>query len=242
MQTEDDLKPEVESKTAEILKISELPKPYYQDEHVTLYHGDCRELLPLMPKVDLVLTDPPYGISWKSPHKKYDGNNNKWVDIANDDGSLDLRFLFEYGKNQVVWGAENFVYALPFRGRWICWYKRSDVTKPNTMPSGDFELAWMSKTKGFYKFFQIIHGGVINANSQKGNNEKRLHPTEKPISLMQNCIELFKDIKSVLDPFAGSGTTLIAAKRMGLKVIGIEIEEKYCEVTANRLRQEVLGL
>jgi site-specific DNA-methyltransferase (adenine-specific) len=212
-------------------------EPYYQDDYVTLYHADCREVLPHLEPVDLVLTDPPYGIGWKSPHKKYDGSSNEWNDIANDNGSLDLRFLFEYGKNQVVWGANNFINTIPFNGRWICWYKRSDATKPNTMPGSDFELAWMSKTKGFYKFFQIVHGGVINANSQRGNNEKRLHPTEKPISLMQNCIELFKDAQSILDPFAGSGTTLIAAKRMGLKAIGIEIEEKYCEIIANRLRQ-----
>ena len=219
-----------------------LPKPYYQDDHCTIYHGDCRDIITHLEPVDLVLTDPPYGINYQPNYKTYAGQRNTFSPIRNDDGSLDLGFLFNYGKEQIIFGAENFG-GFPHRGRWICWFKRSWRTKANSMPSGDFELAWMSKRSGFYKFFQVIHGGAVNANSESGaNNDPRFHPTEKPIPLLRSCIELFSDSNTILDPFMGSGTTLRAAKDLGRKAIGIEIEEKYCEIAVKRLRQEVLPL
>jgi site-specific DNA-methyltransferase (adenine-specific) len=109
------------------------------------------------------------------------------------------------------------------------------------MHGGDFELAWDSRKSGFYKFYHIVHGGVINADSTFGNNEKRFHPTQKPISLMGFCIN-DTSAQTILDPFMGSGTTLRAAKDLGRKAIGIEIEEKYCEIAAKRMSQEVLNL
>ena len=110
--------------------------------------------------------------------------------------------------------------------------------KPNTMFSGDFELAWMDRTTGFYKFINVIHGGCINANSTIGNNQKRVHPAEKPISLMVWCIELSKSTGKIVDPFIGSGTTAIACERLNRRWIGIEIEEKYCEIAAKRIEKE----
>lgn len=217
-------------------------KPYYQHEGIVIYNADCREVLPIIEKVDLVLTDPPYGISYDPKvHKKYDGSENDHQEIKGD-VDVNYSFLLSMPCNQIIWGAENFYQQLPFRGRWICWDKRSPVTEANKMPSGDFELAWMNKKTGFYKMFRIIHGGVINANSECGaNNDPRLHPTEKPISLMRSCIELFPDSQIVCDPFMGSGTTLRAAKDLNRQAIGIEIEEKYCEIAAKRLSQEVFN-
>lgn len=101
-----------------------------------------------------------------------------------------------------------------------------------------FELAWTSRKSGFDQMFRVLHGGVVNKNGGK-----RIHPTEKPITLMLQIIEkIYPDVGVVLDPFSGSGTTLRAAKDLRKKAIGIEIEERYCELTANRLRQEVLCL
>lgn len=215
--------------------------PYYQDKFCTIYHGDCREILPHLEPVDLVLTDPPYGIGYTPINRRYDGSLNTWQRIANDEKKMDLSFLFTVGRDYIIFGAENFLKQLPHCGRWICWHKRSCNTPSNSMLSGDFELAWMSKQSGFYKFFRVVHGGVINANSPVGcNNAKRDHPTEKPIALLRMCIELFPKCKTILDPFMGSGTTLRAAKDLGRKAIGIELEEKYCEVAAKRLCQEVL--
>ena len=220
---------------------TEKMKPYYDHKGITIWHGDCREILPTLPKVDLVLTDPPYGIDYTPINKKWDGSKNDWEKIKGDDVENDFSILFKCSENQVIFGAENFYKQLPFRGRWICWHKRSPIWPENSVQqTSDFELAWMSKTTGTYKFFRCIHGGVINANSTEGNNQKRLHPTEKPIGIIRKCMELFNDVKTTCDPFMGSGTTLVAAKELGRKAIGIEIEEKYCEIAAKRLAQDVL--
>ena len=215
-----------------------LPKPYYQDEYVTLYHGDCRELLPLMPRVDLVLTDPPYGIGYVPGDNK--PGATKYNVIANDENTKIVEELFKYYNAILSWcvfGANNFPHLLPHRGRWICWDKRCSESADKMLGSS-FELAWTNRTNGFDKMFRVLHGGVVNKNGGK-----RVHPTEKPITLMSQILQsIYPDKKFILDPFAGSGTTLRAAKDLGLSCIGIELEEKYCEVAANRMRQEILGL
>jgi len=234
--SEDDLKQREESEADPILKNPKLPKPYYQDDYVTLYHADCREVLPLLEPVDLVLTDPPYGIGWAG----HSGSDIKWQAIANDQSTNVVKALFEWlapSQNAVIFGANCFPDLLPHRGRWLCWDKRCSE-KADKMLGSPFELAWVNKTSGFDSMFRVLHGGVVNKNGGK-----RIHPTEKPITLMSQIIQvLYPESLTILDPFAGSGTTLRAAKDLRRRCIGIEIEEKYCEVAANRLRQEVLGL
>lgn len=105
------------------------------------------------------------------------------------------------------------------------------------MLGASFELAWTNCTSGFGKMYRIMHGGVVNANGGA-----RLHPTEKPIELMRRIILDYGPAQRILDPFMGSGTTLRAAKDLERCAIGIEIEERYCEVAAKRLEQEVLPL
>lgn len=207
-------------------------------EHIgdaTLYLGDCMDILPTLGKVDAVVTDPPYGINYDpSSHTRYNGENNGFDAIANDDIETDLSLIFSLDCEMIIWGAENLYRQLPHRGRWICWHKRSYATKPNSMPSGDFELAWMNKKTGFYKYVQVIHGGVINADSLNGNNEPRFHPTQKPVKLLEFCIELVK-WGTILDPFMGSGTTGVACANLGRKFIGIEIEPKYFDIACKRI-------
>lgn len=204
----------------------------------TLYLGDYLEILPTLGPVDAVVTDPPYGIGYNPQiHKLYNGRLNNKSKIIGDNIEPDLSKIFALECFKIIWGAENFYKQLPHRGRWICWYKRSNITRPNSMPSGDFELAWMDKKHGFYKYINIIHGGVINRDSIKGNNQERYHPTQKPISLMEFCISLSNNANIIFDPFMGSGTTGIACINLGRKFIGIEIEPKYFDIACKRIQE-----
>ena len=208
-------------------------KAYYQDKWVTIYHGDCREILPQLDvKVDLVLTDPPYGIGWNCPYP----NSRKFSPIIGDDGSLDLRFLFLLPYDLVIFGANNVPQLLPHKGVWLCWDKRVTVEADKILGS-QFELLWTNKTHGFQKIYRVQHGGFINDNAK---NQPRLHPTEKPIRLLELILLDYPTSQMVLDPFFGSGTTGMACKKLSRKCIGIEIEEKYCEIAARRCSQEVM--
>ena len=220
-----------------------LPEPYYHDEKygLTIYHGDCREILPELPKVDLVLTDPPYGIDYDPKmYSKWDGSDNEWDKIVNDLEMIDYHFLFSLdSRTKVVFGAENILSFVPHRGRWICWDKKL-YEKNDSSIGSPFEIAWVDVNTGFYKMYRVLHNGVVNADSVRGNNQKRFHPTQKPVKLFRSIIQDFSKDGTILDPFMGSGTTLVAAKQLGRKAIGIEIEEKYCEIAVKRLRQDVL--
>lgn len=200
-------------------------KPYYQDSAVTIYHGDCRDSFWLTPnaKVDLLLTDPPYGIGKlmqggkNTGHWNHLSQGNSW-----DLESPDIQFLLNAAKQQIVWGGNYF--KLPINRCWLAWVKTNSVRT-----QADMELAWTNLDQPA-RTFQAPTGGSYH----------REHPTQKPLELMAWCISLADAPVVVLDPFMGSGTTLRAAKDLGRKAIGIEIEEKYCEIAAKRMAQEVL--
>jgi len=219
--------------------VGELPKPYYQDDYVTLYHADCRKVLPLLEPVDLVLTDPPYGISWNTNSKRFSGGNKNskskrgvgrdWgTSIVGDDKEFDPTPFLSY-PHVILFGFNNYLSKLP-RGSVLVWIKRNDAAFNSFL--SDAEIAWQKGGSGVYCYRDLSLAAEANF---------RLHPTQKPLPLMKWCIKRSKATGIILDPFMGSGTTLRAAKDLGRKAIGIEIEEKYCEVAANRLRQEVLG-
>lgn len=135
-----------------------------------------------------------------------------------------LTSLFVSSQKQIVWGGN--YYALPPSRGWLVWYKR------DAPPSlADAELAWTSIDMNT----QLFDWPIAASNSERVG-----HPTQKPVALMRWAIRCAGECGSILDPFMGSGTTLRAAKDLGRKAIGIEIEERYCEIAANRLRQEVL--
>ncbi len=202
-----------------------LPTPYYDDgQGIVIYHGDCRDILPRLGPVDLVLTDPPYGLgeimqggTWGAAEKYADFR--RW-DIA---PSYELLLDLTFNNFAIIWGG-NYFY-LPGARCWLVWDKRNAVP---TM--ADCELAWTNLDKPTKRFSWGV--GVHNYG----------HPTEKPLELMTWCITQVPDAGTILDPFMGSGTTLRAAKDLGRKCIGIEIEEKYCEIAVRRLAQEVLPL
>lgn len=213
-------------------------KPYYEHGGITIYHGDCRDVLPTLEPVDLVLTDPPYGIDLNPDNRRFSGGSqaarrgmrgrNGQKRIANDDQEFEPAFILNFGKNQIIWGWHNFPDKLP-RGTCLVWLKRHDEAFGSFL--SDAETAWMSKGHGVYCRRDLSNNAIA---------KERLHPTQKPESLMRWCLEFFPNAATVLDPFMGSGTTLRAAKDLGRKAVGIEIEERYCEIAANRLRQEVL--
>ena len=205
-------------------------KPYYESEGITIYHGDCREILPEIEKVDLVLTDPPYGIN--ATNRPQPGAIT-YAPIVGDECAPDLSFLFNIDADLVVFGANCFPSQLPFRGRWLVWDKRCD-DRADAMLGSPVELAWTSRASGFDWICRIQHGGVVNADRAEGD---RFHPTQKPVGLMHFVIQKYPSAQTILDPFMGSGTTLVAAKNLNRKAIGIEIEEKYCEIAVKRLAQ-----
>ncbi len=213
-------------------------KPYYQDSAVTIYHGDCREILlslPL-PKVDLVLTDPPYGISHPCNFKKRGRSNlaecTDYADVFNDNTQFDPSPYIE--QPCILWGANYYASKLPDMSGWLVW----DKIRPDELDQATCELAWSNVVKGVRRF-RYLWDGML-----RDGDDLLYHPTQKPVELMAWCMSLrwTESLETILDPFMGSGTTLRAAKDLGRKAIGIEIEEKYCEIAAKRMEQEVLPL
>jgi DNA modification methylase len=215
-----------------------LPRPYYDDDGIVIYHADCRNVLPHLPKVDLVLTDPPYGIAVNTDGRRFSGGHigkhgngigtGNGLPIANDSAPFDPSFLLSVGGHQIIWGWNNFPDLLP-RGGCLVWLKRYDEAFGLFL--SDAETAWMSKGHGVYCRRDLSNNAITN---------ERAHPTQKPLTLMLWCLDFFPDAQLILDPFMGSGTTLVAAKRLGRRAIGIEIEQKYCEIAVERLRQYCL--
>ena len=212
-------------------------KPYYQDDYVTLYHGDCRDILPHLEPVDLVLTDPPYGIGEAAGANKSRGKMAIAKDYGDDnwDNEPISQDLINQLINQpaVIFGGN--YYAMPSSSCWLVWDKHI------TGDFADCELAWTNLPGAVRKIDYLWNGCM------KKRPEQRWHPTQKPLDVMKWCIaqadtKLKKTVASLLDPFAGAGTTLRAAKDMNRKSIGIEREQKYCDVIVKRLRQEVLPL
>jgi len=204
----------------------------------TLYHGDCLEILPSLPKVDLVLTDPPYGIGadkgaaiggtdasgrYLRRPKQYDG---EW---DSDRPSADSFYaILCAAELAVIWGGNYFADLLPPGGRWLFW------DKLNSMPSySDGEIAWTSLPGVSVKKFTQCNNGM--ASLQDGH---RWHPTQKPVRLMEWCLGLApKTTSTVADPFAGSGTTGVACANMGKTFYGIEREEKYFDIACERIER-----
>lgn len=208
-----------------------LPAPYYQDEFATLYHGDCRALLPLFGSFDLLCTDPPYGLRESRTKVMSRGGKRHGVPVSvRDYGEFtwdqapitdELLFLCRTKARQHIIFGGNY-YPLPPTSCWLVWDK---LNAGNDF--ADCELAW-TNLKQAVRIKRHLWNGMARAAS-----EPRFHPTQKPLALMVWCLGLAPG--TVLDPFAGSGTTLVAAKQLGRKSVGIEMEERYCAIAAERL-------
>lgn len=200
--------------------------PYYQDDYVTIYHGDCKQILPFLGTFDLLLTDPPYGIGINKSHRLSTSRGfggETWDNEAAPEWLLDM--LCSATKQQIIWGG-NYYAMRPTRG-FIVWDKQNDGRD-----FADCEYAWTSLDA----VARIFRYRPMNMDGGK------VHPTQKPESLIRWCITQAIDVQTILDPFAGFGTTGRAAKDLGKKAVLIEREERYCEIAARRMAQEVLPL
>ncbi len=232
-------------------------KPYYQEDGITIYNGDCRDVLPRLEpdSVDVIVTDPPYGVRWQS-------------------GFRALAFDPIVGDESTEAAVSALTMCIPIlkRGRHIYAFGRYDlvgvgVSDPATeliwdkeiFSGGDLSLPWASQHEPISFWVNNKDGklqkrpdGGLTTRLRRGSivRSKRLnslaiadHPTEKPVDVLRQLIESSSCLgEMVLDPFAGSGSTLVAARLEGREAIGIEIVEKYCEVAARRLAQRALPL
>jgi len=187
-----------------------------------LYLGDCREILPSLPKVDLVLTDPPYGIGFAAQPTKWQRLDGKKPEDWDDEAPDFISDVLAVGDNSIVWGGNYF--SLPPSRGWLSWFK------PDAPPSmGHFELAWTSFDANCKQLSQSISAT---------NPERVGHPTQKPLRLIEWCLDLApKNTLTVADPFMGSGTTGVACANMGKTFYGIEREPKYFDIACKRIEQ-----
>lgn len=209
--------------------------PFYRDDHCVIYNADCRDILDSL-SADIVLTDPPYGIDYnpkRSQASAASGHRKALKKVAADDEPFDPSLLLRFGK-LILWGANNYAAQLPRSHGWFVWDKRDAGTLFPGFIASDAELAWTNVTGRTLMFSHRWCGHLRDSE-----RDEYWHPTQKPVALMAWCLKHVEG-EVVLDPYMGSGTTLVAAKRNGRRAIGIELDERYCEIAANRLRQGVL--
>ena len=250
-------------------------KPYYEHGGITIYHGDCREVLPKLGRFDLLLTDPPYGETSLEWDRWVEGWPSVVAESVKAAGSMwvfgSMRmFLKHYQEfkdwdfvQDVIWEKHNGTgvcndrfrrcheIILHFRAsgsKWVDIYKAPQFTNDATARTVNRQSlpAHLSGDTGSV-FYRTEEGGprlmrsVIYARSEHG---RALHPTQKPLGVVAPLLRYScpTDDGVLLDPFMGSGTMLVAAKNAGGRAVGIELEERYCEIAATRLSQEVLWL
>ena len=234
--------------------------PYYEDSHVQIFHGDCVDVMTCQwaafrtgtSAFDLLCTDPPYGLKqgkrgerggsgakvqktgmFAGKPRTYQGEygaDSDWDSELAPEGVAVARSL---AKHQIIFGGN--YYHLPPSSCWLVWDKENGETS-----FADCELAWTNLKKAVRKLTYRWNGMLQEPGVPR---EQREHPTQKPEAVMRWALmQAPQDVRTVLDPFTGSGTTLVAAKRLGKKAIGIEREERYCEIAARRCAQGSLDL
>lgn len=219
-------------------------KPYYERNGIIIFVGGCMDILPTLDagSISAVVTDPPYGMDWDTDATRFSGGHrasaekrgqgrNWGAGVEGDNQPFDPSPWLAFPR-VVLWGCNHFASRLPV-GSTLVWLKRLDPAFGSFL--SDAELAWMKGGHGVYCRRDL---------SMNAEATKRVHPTQKPVSLMKWCLDMAKvpECGIILDPFMGSGTTLVAAKQLGRRAIGIEISERYAEIAVQRLAQDVLPL
>lgn len=204
--------------------------PYRRKEVIgdcTLYLGDCMEIMPTLPKIDAVVTDPPYGIG-KDGQKKTTGGHGgrkayefKGWDAERPDASV-FSHLISIASKHVIWGGNYFADLLPASGKWLVWDKGQRINQ------SDGELAYTSEN-GALRIFTQNRVALLVEGAQ--------HPTQKPIEVMVWSVQQLNKADVILDPFMGSGTTGVACVKLGRSFIGIEIDPDYFEIACERIRK-----
>ena len=201
----------------------------------TLYLGDCRAILPLIGKVDAVVTDPPYGIDYgraggfSARHGWSDNRQNVDWDVERPiKETIDLTLAA--GKQHIIWGGNYFTDFLPPTMQWLVWDKGQ-----RGFSLADFEMAWSSQRKAS-RIFTYARGNE-SGFAPRGADAPNAHPTQKPLGVMKWCLGFLPDARTVLDPFAGSGTTGVACVKLGRVFTGIEIDPGYFGIACRRIEQ-----
>jgi DNA modification methylase len=255
--------------------------PYFSDDSVLMYNSDCRLILPLLPKVDLILTDPPYNVGKDygdngDSRKDYESWCREWLqascDLLKETGSVYMKHLPKYGPivlpilgqyvfiSHIVWPNASGAFHMERRyfPKWeiIYLYGKTDQyifnrfaerqePTPENLRWGPYRTKAQGQMGDIWEDIPFVYAGSIHhkeAIMEVGTNSK-VHPCQMPEELARRGISFSTNPDAIiLDPFMGSGTTLRAAKDLGRKAIGIEIEEKYCEIAAKRMSQSVLPL
>jgi len=194
--------------------------------------GDCLEVMQELGPVDAVVTDPPYGIDYGRLMKgKGDGagglDKNRWKDYGEFDWDQSrppaeaFDAILKASDTQIIWGANYFSDLLPPKMGWLVWDKMQ-----RDFSLADFELAWTSRD---------VAGRALSYSRPQALRDGRHHPTQKPVALMEWCLGFLPDAQTILDPFMGSGTTLVACQKLGRQGIGIELDPDYFAIACKRV-------
>lgn len=196
---------------------------------VTLYEGDCLDVIPHLTGIDAVVTDPPYGIGYDASASTQRGIQ-KFGPIHGDTTTFDPSPFMGF-KDCILWGCNNYCHAIPpHQGQWYFWDKVTRNDLKVRIAEGEF--AW-HKCGTKPRAFRHLWSGAYRASE---HGDRPQHPTQKPVKLLRWCISLTTG-RTILDPFAGSGTTAIAAMREGRKCILIEKDSAYCDIIRKRVRE-----
>lgn len=208
--------------------------PYYQDDAVTLYHGDCREAAVWL-HGDVLVTDPPYGIDYNSGSQRVALPRS----IAGDKDTAVRDWVLDEWEDSPALVFGTWRIPRPAGTRMVLVWDTKGA-----LGMGDLSLPWKPSHQEIYVIGSGFTGRrdsdvITCAPVQSLGYNGREHPHEKPVTLLQRLIDKCPP-GIVADPFTGSGSTLVAAKSLGRKAIGVELEERYCEIAARRLAQDVL--
>jgi site-specific DNA-methyltransferase (adenine-specific) len=228
-----------------VLKLNEITK--WQQMIGEVVNADCLQAMKLIPdkSIDICLTDPPYGIGADRAQNKASESRIKangktkagrgWKQYEKTDWDNEIPKkeyfdeIFRVSKNQIIWGGNYFTGYLPPRMCWLVWDKGQ-----REFSLADGELAWTSFDKAM-RIYCVPRGRALR--------DGRVHPTQKSLELFKWCLEKYSQPNDlILDPFLGSGTTARACKDLGRRFIGIELEEKYCQIAEERLKQSVMNI
>lgn len=196
-------------------------------DNIRLINADCREVLPTLGKVDAVVTDPPYGLGdWNNrgtnATRPFDSDVTQAWDTPITAKHIEL--MRAASKHQIFWGGNYYLDLLPRTKQMFVWNKGI-----RGMHFNDCEIAWCSQFREACRVFDF----------SPARQEKKEHPTQKPIALMEWCIGFLTESRTILDPFMGSGTTGVACVRLDRGFIGIEIDPGYFDIACRRISDEL---
>lgn len=240
-----------------------LPKPYYEEAGITVYHGDCLEVMASLPECGSVVTSPPYNVGDMSGgHANLDGGYLSYEDqmphgeyvawqrrvlarcweLLSDDGGIFYNHKPRI-KNGALWTPLDLNPGLPLK-QIITWVRSGGVNWSETHLLPMYEWVLLFTKPGFRFGKTISHLGDVWTIPQIQGNERPDHPAPYPLGIPKRALAIVACVNdgATLDPFMGSGTTLVAAKQLGRRAIGIEIEERYCEIAAKRLQDTTPSL